>query len=135
MFEFRHVLDDFNMARFKFPEEEDLKTVGEVLQLSQDALNQDPHQLPGQLIGRIAHVSTVKLPSISRCCNNFYLSFLSSFLKQKNSFISLHLEVYHCLFCPFYFYNYKVHQKWLICVSTYSPICDKPVSRPEPNSS
>ena len=75
MFEFRHVLDDFNMARFKFPEEEDLKTVGEVLQLSQDALNQDPHQLPGQLIGRIAHVSTVKLPIVCLAITTFTFHF------------------------------------------------------------
>lgn len=58
---FRAVLDDFRTARKVFDEDEDVKTVAEALQLSQDGLQYDPHQLPTQLICRINSAPKVML--------------------------------------------------------------------------
>nr|KAG5694295.1 hypothetical protein BaRGS_032013 [Batillaria attramentaria] len=49
----RALLDDFSAARKAFPRDEDLKMVAETLQLSQDALQYDPKQLPSQILCRI----------------------------------------------------------------------------------
>ena len=57
----RAVLDDFSAARKVFDEDEDLKTVAEALQLSQDGLQYDPFQLPAQMIGRIKSAPKVIL--------------------------------------------------------------------------
>ena len=67
---FRQILDDFSLARQAFPEENDLTLVAEALQLSHGALNYDPRQLPGQIVGRISQVSQIIsyeiFPPISR---------------------------------------------------------------------
>ncbi|XP_070204069.1 uncharacterized protein [Littorina saxatilis] len=52
----RAVLDDYSAARKAFPNDEDLKIVAEALQLSQDALQYDPLQLPAQIICRLQSV-------------------------------------------------------------------------------
>ena len=54
------MLDDFRAARKMFPEDDDIKTVGEALQLSQDALQYDLYQLPAQIICRIQTVPKVR---------------------------------------------------------------------------
>ena len=56
---FRAVLDDFSQARKTFPEDEDVKMVAEALQLSQDALQYDPLQLPAHVIGRLVSPTQV----------------------------------------------------------------------------
>jgi hypothetical protein len=52
----RSVLDDFDLARKAFPNDQQLKTVHEALQLSQHGLNYDPNQLATQLLGRLQGV-------------------------------------------------------------------------------
>ncbi|XP_071093650.1 NACHT and WD repeat domain-containing protein 2-like [Haliotis cracherodii] len=49
----RPILEDFIAARNVYPSDHELKTVGESLQLSQDALVSYPNELPSQLLGRI----------------------------------------------------------------------------------
>ncbi|XP_071093648.1 NACHT domain- and WD repeat-containing protein 1-like [Haliotis cracherodii] len=49
----RPILEDFIAARNVYPGDHELKTVGESLQLSQDALVSYPNELPSQLLGRI----------------------------------------------------------------------------------
>ncbi|XP_067662735.1 NACHT and WD repeat domain-containing protein 2-like [Haliotis asinina] len=49
----RPILEDFIAARNMYPDDQELKTVGESLQLSQDALVSYPNELPSQLLGRI----------------------------------------------------------------------------------
>ncbi|XP_067662722.1 NACHT and WD repeat domain-containing protein 2-like [Haliotis asinina] len=49
----RPILEDFIAARNMYPHDQELKTVGESLQLSQDALVSYPNELPSQLLGRI----------------------------------------------------------------------------------
>ena len=44
-------------------EDEELRTLRECLRLSQHALERDPHQLPGQIVGR-----TTKVNKRSRYC-------------------------------------------------------------------
>ena len=68
---FRAVLDDFSAARKVFAEDVDVKTVAEALQLSQDALQYDPRQLPAQMLCRIMSAPKVtvrSLPSIALLC-------------------------------------------------------------------
>jgi hypothetical protein len=52
----RSVLDDFDLARKAFPNDQQLKTVHEALLLSQHGLNYDPNQLAPQLLGRLQGV-------------------------------------------------------------------------------
>ncbi|XP_041349253.1 NACHT domain- and WD repeat-containing protein 1-like [Gigantopelta aegis] len=49
----RQVLDDFSEARKVLPNDPELKTLTETLQLSQDALISNPDELPSQVLGRI----------------------------------------------------------------------------------
>ncbi|XP_046337848.2 NACHT domain- and WD repeat-containing protein 1-like isoform X2 [Haliotis rufescens] len=49
----RPILEDFIAARNVYPGDHELKTVGESLQLSQDALVSYPNELPSQFLGRI----------------------------------------------------------------------------------
>ncbi|XP_070552815.1 NACHT and WD repeat domain-containing protein 2-like [Ptychodera flava] len=50
------VLEDFQMALYKFPDDEQLRTVEETLVLSRHALQEDTHNLASQLIGRITKI-------------------------------------------------------------------------------
>ena len=50
---YRHVMRDLKMARAAFPADQDLQIVTETLQLSQEALMFDGHELASQLVGRI----------------------------------------------------------------------------------
>jgi hypothetical protein len=54
---FRSLLDDFAAARKAFPEDEDLTTMAEIMQLSQGALHYDPQQLPAQVLNRVSRVT------------------------------------------------------------------------------
>ncbi len=43
------------MARKAFPDDTDIKTTSEVVQLSRGALTVEPAQLPGQILGRLGN--------------------------------------------------------------------------------
>ncbi|KAK3601003.1 hypothetical protein CHS0354_008112 [Potamilus streckersoni] len=47
------VMDDFALAKSEFPEDEAIKMIHDVLQISQDSLLCDPNQLPVQMILRL----------------------------------------------------------------------------------
>ena len=53
---FSDVIDDFNNAIKKYPGDDDLKLLRNVLRLSEDALKNDPKQLAGQILGRLEQV-------------------------------------------------------------------------------
>ena len=54
---YRDVLDDFVLARGRFPEDEDIKILMETIQLSHLHLEADPNQLPGEILGRVSKVT------------------------------------------------------------------------------
>ncbi|KAK7479964.1 hypothetical protein BaRGS_00028791, partial [Batillaria attramentaria] len=71
----RALLDDFSAARKAFPRDEDLKMVAETLQLSQDALQYDPKQLPSQILCRIVSPRKSLEAFLQQCrnCDDVYL--------------------------------------------------------------
>ena len=74
-----HVLDDFSDALAAFPENDDLKLVGETLQLSRDALCAAPSQLAAQLIGRLASPRSPS-PSIAKLLRQAHHPSLPTFI-------------------------------------------------------
>ena len=54
---FRDVLDDFLLTTKYYPDDTDVKLLQETLLLAHEMLEQDPDQLPAQIVGRIKQVS------------------------------------------------------------------------------
>ena len=57
-------MDDFDLAQNHFSQDEDLSLLVKTLRLSEAALKYDPHQLPGQILGRISKVRRLSRLSI-----------------------------------------------------------------------
>ncbi len=88
----RPILDDFMDARKSFPEDTQLKKVGECLQLSQDALITYANELPSQFLGRIRN--TQELNAFLEECKQAEEYYL---LPNKPILIPPGGQLIHCL--------------------------------------
>ncbi|XP_070554535.1 NACHT domain- and WD repeat-containing protein 1-like [Ptychodera flava] len=74
----RHVFDDFRAAAAQYPDDHDVSTVAELLQLSQEGLEIDPNQLSGQILARIVQDDMLK-SLVSQAQSPKFTSLLPSF--------------------------------------------------------